>query len=246
VGAWCIWHKPQLCPLMFADLIDLLVPQECVHCAQPGRTLCAQCMQELSGRGCRVDPNLAPKGLPPAFSLSEYSGVARSAVLAHKERGVRALTRPLGWALARAVAAAGAGHGSVTLVPIPSSRQSRAARGEDTVRLLARRAARDLIAVGVRADVQPVLQQVRARMDQSGLGQAARTINLLNAFVARPLGSSGAVILVDDVITTGATLAEGTRALREIGVRPVAVATVAATALRRLGPARGGGHERCA
>jgi predicted amidophosphoribosyltransferase len=83
-------------------------------------------------------------------------------------------------------------------------------------------------------------------MDQSGLGQAARTINLLNAFVARPLGPSGAVILVDDVITTGATLAEGTRALQEIGVRPVAVATVAATALRLVGQARGGGHERCA
>lgn len=216
---------------MFADLIDLLVPQECVHCARPGRSLCSSCNQELDGRGHRVDPSPVPPGLPPAFSVSEYSGVARSVVLAHKERGVRSLTRPLGWALARAVAATG--YGSVMLVPIPSSRQSRAARGEDTVGLLAHRAARDLIAAGVRADVQPVLRQVRARLDQSGLGQAARTTNLAYAFVARPWRLSGAVILVDDVITTGATLAEGARALRAIGVRPVAVATVAATTLKK-------------
>ena len=231
MGAWRIWDKPHLRPLMFADFIDLLVPQECVHCTRPGRTLCAGCMQELGGRGRRVDPTPAPRGLPPAFSLCEYSGVARSAVLAHKERGVRSLTRPLGWALARAVATTG--YGVVTLVPIPSSRQSRATRGEDTVGLIARRAARDLSAVGVHAEVQSVLKQVRARMDQSGLGQAARTTNLLNAFVARPWRPSGAVILVDDVITTGATLAEGARALRAIGIRPVAVATVAATALKK-------------
>ncbi|CAB4920147.1 unannotated protein [freshwater metagenome] len=216
---------------MLLELIDLLVPQECVHCARPGRSLCSACTQELNGRGHRVDPNPVPPGLPPAFSISEYSGVARSVVLAHKERGVRSLTRPLGWALARAVAATG--YGSVMLVPIPSSRQSRAIRGEDTVGLLAHCAARDLTAAGMRADVQPVLRQVRARLDQSGLGQAARTTNLAYAFVARPWRPSGAVILVDDVITTGATLAEGARALRAIGVRPVAVATVAATALKK-------------
>jgi predicted amidophosphoribosyltransferase len=216
---------------MLAELIDLLVPQECVHCSRPGRTLCSACTEELKGRGHRSDPTPSPVGLPPAFCLSEYSGVTRSAVLAHKERGVRSLTRPLGWALARAVAATG--HGTVTLVPIPSSRKSRATRGEDTVGLLACRAARDLSAIGVRAEVRPVLTQVRARLDQAGLGQAARTTNLLHAFVATSLRSNGVVILVDDVITTGATLAEGARALRAIGVRPVAVATVAATVLKK-------------
>jgi predicted amidophosphoribosyltransferase len=218
---------------MFADLIDLLVPQECVHCARAGRALCLECMQQLDGRGRRADPIPAPVGLPAAFSLGDYAGVARSVLLAHKERGVRSLTRPLGWALARAVAAAAPGRGSITLVPIPSTRQSRATRGEDTVGLLARRAARDLTAAGLRTDVQPALRQIRARLDQSGLGQAARTTNLAYAFVARPWRPSGAVILVDDVITTGATLAEGARALRAIGVRPVAVATVAATALKK-------------
>ena len=233
MGAGCFRDESHIRALMFADLVDLLVPQECVHCGRPGRTLCSACTDELNGRGHRADPTPTPAGLPPAFSLSEYSGVARSAVLAHKERGVRSLTRPLGWALARAVAVAATGHGAVTLVPIPSSRQSRATRGEDTVGLIACRAARDLTAVGVRAEVQSVLKQVRARMDQAGLGQAARTSNLLNAFAARPLRASGAVILVDDVITTGATLAEGARALRAIGVRPAAVATVAATVLKK-------------
>jgi len=218
---------------MLAELIDLLVPQECVHCARPGRSLCSSCTEQLNGRGHRIDPSPVPPGLPPAFSMTEYSGVARSVVLAHKERGVRSLTRPLGWALARAVAEAAPGRSAITLVPIPSSRQSRAARGEDTVGLLARRAASDLTAAGWRTDVQPVLRQVRTRLDQSGLGQAARTTNLAYAFVARAWRPSGAVILVDDVITTGATLAEGARALRAIGVRPVAVATVAATALKK-------------
>lgn len=186
----------------------------------------------MGGPGRRTDPSPVPDGLPPAYSVCDYAGAARAAVLAHKERGVRALARPLGWALARAVLAAASGP--VTLVPVPTTRTARATRGEDTVAELARHAARDLASVGVDALVVPGLRQIRARMDQSGLGRQGRRANLSHAFVAGSIAVRGSVIVVDDVITTGATLNEAVRALRAAAVHPVAVATVAATTLRSV------------
>ncbi|MBO8195355.1 ComF family protein [Streptomyces oryzae] len=105
----------------------------------------------------------------------------------------------------------------VTLVPVPSTRRAVAGRGHDPVRRMAQEAARTLRREGMAARVLPVLRQRRRVVDQSGLTAAQRTANLAGALEMVPGGErlldAGRVVLVDDVMTTGVSLAEAARAL---------------------------------
>ena len=193
----------------------------------------------MAGDGARRDPTPIPKGLPPAFSVCSYDGALRSAILAHKEQGVRGLDGPLSWALARAVAAAvradiAVGR-PVTVIPVPVSRRRRRTGGDDTVGLLARKAVRELRRLGIHADLRPCLREVGGRHDQAGLEREARLTNLAGRFRADWTPTRGPVVIVDDVITTGSTLAEAARALAASGIRAHAAATIAATRLRHAG-----------
>ena len=88
------------------EVLDLVVPRECLGCNDPGRSLCPRCASALWVDTRRRDPLPRPAGLPAAWSAAPYRDLARDAILAHKERGDRGLTAPLGRALAAAVAAA--------------------------------------------------------------------------------------------------------------------------------------------
>ena len=118
------------------------------------------------------------------------------------------------------------------LVPVPSARRATAARGHDPARRIALRAARGLRRVGVGARVLPVLRQRRAVVDQAGLSAADRMANLAGALgVVAGSGrllSAGPVVVVDDVMTTGASLAEAVRAVRAAGGRVCGAGVVAA------------------
>lgn len=167
----------------------------------------------------------------------------RELVLAHKERAVHALAAPLGEVLAHVVLGAqrlqpGLLDPDVWLVPVPSHRSVVRARGHDPVLRIARRAAHELRRRGTSASVRGLLGVVGRPEDQAGLGAAQRRANLDGRFRARaprpPSRASGAVLLVDDVVTSGATLREAQRALEESGWSPRAAVTLAATR-RRLG-----------
>jgi predicted amidophosphoribosyltransferase len=180
--------------------------------------------------------------------VAAYDGPVREAVVAHKEHGVRALAGPLGSALARsAEAAVGiARHGPVLLVPAPSRAAALRARGDDPTRRLARAAGGRLRA---RVDlwVAPVLRMAPGTRDQAGLGAQERAANLAGAvrvagrFTSYVRGVD--VVLVDDVVTTGATLAESARALREAGALVVGAAVVAATPRRGTGVSPRSGRD---
>jgi ComF family protein len=209
---------------VLADLLDLVLPRDCAGCSVPGRTLCPRCAEALTARPAACGPTPAPAGMPPLVAAAAYDGVVRSLLLAHKERGRLALAGPLGRALAGAAAVHGRG---LVLVPVPSSPASVRARGHDHARRLAQVAGRRL---GVRAAA--VLVQGRGVEDQSGLDAAARAANLAGALRARRRLDGLRVVVVDDVVTTGATLAEAARALTAAGADVSGAAVVAATVLR--------------
>lgn len=183
------------------------------------------------------------------WALAAYDDVAKAALVAHKEDGVLALARPLGRALALAVlglVASRPGVGSsLRLVPVPSHPAKVRERGHDPLHRIAGEARRALVQAGVSVRVTRSLRQRRRVADQSGLGATDRAANLSGALAARqtrgrhraPDDVDGRVetcVVVDDIVTTGATALEAARALVAAGEPVLGVAVVAATQ-RRLG-----------
>jgi len=235
-------------------LLDLVFPTACAGCDVAGVVVCARCAAELLVPARPARPRPAPEGLPPAFAVADYAGTARPLLLAYKEHGVVGLQHLLGTALAAATRAALAAHpaAAVAVVPVPSSAAARRARGDDIVARLARRVVRLLAREQPGLRCVPALRHVRRVADSAGLGAAARAANLSEAFgvrrgAARALGGRP-VVLLDDLMTTGATLSECAVALRRCGIAVVGAATVAATRLdttRPPGPDAGEGlHNR--
>lgn len=228
-------------PRPLAALVDLVLPGACTGCGTAGPVLCPGCGLALAGPPRPARPHPAPSGLPPSYAVAAYAGMVRTLLLAYKEEGVVTLGEPLGAALAGAVAAA-AGADRLALVPVPSTRRARRARGDDVVARLARVAARRLRADGRTATVVTALAHARPVADSARLTAAQRATNLAGAFRLRHraevvLGGH-TVVVVDDLITTGATLAECSRLLRRCGVEVAAAATVAATQRHPRGSAQ--------
>ncbi|MFI1941053.1 ComF family protein [Streptomyces purpureus] len=208
------------------EIAGLVLPTACGGCERPRTPLCASCARALHGSAARrVRPVPEPPGLPAVHAAAPYADAVRAVLLAHKERGVLGLAGPLGTALAGAVRAAGGGCGEsggrpLLLVPMPSSRRAVRARGHDPARRIALAAARSLRRTGTACAVVPVLRQRRAVADQSGLGARARRANMAGALEVVAGGErlldGGRPVLVDDLMTTGASLAEAARALSAV------------------------------
>ncbi|MFE9259086.1 ComF family protein [Streptomyces sp. NPDC006879] len=225
------------------EFTGLVVPARCGGCGLPHTPLCERCGAALgAGRPRPARPVPCPPGLPDVHAAAEYGGAVRSVLLAHKERGVLGLAEPLGRALAGAVLAAAATSGGrpaaesgpLVLVPVPSAEAAVRGRGHDPTRRIALAAAGGLRRSGAPARVAAVLRQRRPVADQAGLGAAQRRVNLAGALAVRRGGArlltAPLVVLVDDLVTTGASLAEAARAVTpHIGTGRLRAAVVAAT-----------------
>ncbi|SMF09232.1 ComF family protein [Streptomyces sp. Amel2xC10] len=207
------------------ELAGLVLPAECGGCGRAREVLCPECRAVLGGTApFRVRPVPEPPGLPAVHAAARYADEVRAVLLAHKERGVLALTRPLGVALAGAVrvgVGVGVGPpppGDILLVPVPSTPATTRSRGHDPARRIALVAAGELRRAGLAVRVAAVLRQRRAVADQAGLSARERLENLVGALTVVPGGArvlgGGPVVLVDDLVTTGASLAEAARAVR--------------------------------
>ncbi|MBW8484557.1 ComF family protein [Actinomadura parmotrematis] len=217
----------------FTDLLDLLLPTTCAGCSRSPGLLCPRCTRHLARPPHRV-PHL--RDLPPCWTAAPYEGPPKAAITAHKERGLTALAVPLGQALAASLEAALLASPSppvpAVVVPAPSTRAATRHRGHDPTRRLTETAVRELRCRGHPVTGLAALHHRRTVADQSGLTRAARARNLARALEAHPSVQGARVLLTDDVVTTGATLTEATRALTEAGAHVLATATVAATPLR--------------
>jgi ComF family protein len=209
------------------DALAILLPVDCAGCGADDRALCAACRGALEPA---VEVREAA-GLSVHTAL-DYEGVVRRVILNFKENdrtdAATALARPL----AHAVAAALAAHPDAELALVPPSRSSYRRRGYDPVRLLARRA-------GLRAG--RVLAHSRSTGVQKALGAQERAANLHGALRARVPLDGRRFIVVDDVLTSGATLGEAARAIRAAGGEVVGGSTLAFTA--RLLPSRDKHHD---
>jgi predicted amidophosphoribosyltransferase len=189
------------------------------------------------GRGGRAGDGIGRVTVPPVFALTRYRGPARGAIIAGKERNRRDLPPALGAALGAGVLRLlDAGvitrpvRGDLWLVPAPSRCAAARARGGDPVTAMASAAARFLAAAGRPTGVAPCLRTGHAAADSVGLDAAARIANLANRIRFVPAGApppGAGVVLVDDVLTTGATVASALRVLATKQVRVHGVVVVA-------------------
>ncbi|MEU7832282.1 phosphoribosyltransferase family protein [Nonomuraea sp. NPDC049129] len=249
-----------------ADLADLALPQRCLGCGTKGPRLCGTCLDPVPARRMpRPAPDGLPEcwsaadytgavreaivaykergqttlahPLATALAFTACHALAFTAGHAAADRPAT----PLGDRLATPLGDRPATPVAVAVVPVPSARRALRSRGHDPVGRLAALAVRQLAAFGHRAELWPALGQARQVGDQAGLSATQRAANLAASLRVTPAAKArpaAPVLLVDDIVTTGSTLAEAARTLRVHGVDVLLAVTVAATRRRSCNPLR--------
>ena len=219
-------------------MLDLILPLECGGCGAPSTRWCDACALALSvaaGEPHVVNPRIDPQ--VPVFALGHYAGARRRAILAMKEHGrgdlVAQLARPLAIGIHRLLTW-GIVETPLTIVPAPTRRSAARRRGGDPVTRMARLAQSSLAAPDRGEAGYPdvtVAQALRMKAlarDSVGLGSAARERNIAGRVLLRGQRPRSEVVILDDVVTTGATARESVRVLHAVGIRVAAVLAIAA------------------
>lgn len=224
------WSSP------LRDLADLVLGRRCLGCDVPGPDLCPACLATLRTRPLQLT---RPDGLT-VIAATTYETLARRVVIAYKERGHLSLAVPLGILLADAVHTVLREHDAAacTLVPIPGHRRSQ--RGFDALAAITRYAVRDLRRRGTNARTAPLLRADADYAPLKRLGRQDRQERIAGAFRSAPAhagtrasGPDHPIVIVDDIVTSGATTAEAVRTLTRAGLRITGIAAVAATPVGR-------------
>jgi predicted amidophosphoribosyltransferase len=212
--------------MLDVDMLDLVLPRECGGCGAPSTRWCAACARQLAVKA--DEPHLVSPRVDagvPVLSLGRYAGPRRETIIALKEHGRADLVAPLALALQAGLERLltwGVVGTPLTLVPAPTRRSAARRRGGDPVTRMAR------VATDGLPDTD-VIQALRLRgpvRDSVGLSGADRRRNIAgHVAVIRAVAADA--LVVDDIVTTGATAAESVRVLRTAGVHVVGVLAIA-------------------
>jgi predicted amidophosphoribosyltransferase len=203
------------------SLNQLIFPGRCISCRRLGPSLCLECKrnwnpQQIFTRTSRT-PNLA------VYSSITYTDIAARVILAAKESHIKSADILVADAISHSLALWLKTEWIDTLIPIPSRKNAARKRGRQFIEEIAH-----TVAAPIDIAVATPLQHSRQVRDQSGLGHEERWNNLKGAFVVNGNQEGlGRALLVDDLVTTGATLNEAARALKYAGIEVIGAVTAA-------------------
>jgi ComF family protein len=204
--------------------LAFLLPPACAGCGRFGHVLCGDCLADFHPAGtphdrfAATDPGLVVgDALEVGVAAFAHAGSLRRALQRLKYGGSGQLAVPLARAAAPALEALIGICGPLPLVPVPVHARRHRQRGYNQAALLARE-----LGIGLGLPVLEVLERGKATVRQHGLGKAARLYNLRGAFaIRRGARVPSGLILVDDILTTSATLESCAGVLRAAGASSV-------------------------
>lgn len=208
------------------SLAELIFPSRCVGCSQLGISICSLCRKSWHPHIYFREISVLNNSYP-VISAVQYSPIASKVLLGAKESNLSAADTLLSSAIAHALTFFIKNYGAGDLVGIPSRSAATRKRGRNFMIEISKS-----IAAAQSIQSFDILQHTRTVRDQSQLDAQARTQNIAGAFCvslnsskSATLGNTQPLIIVDDLITTGATLAEAIRALTTAGYAVIGAVT---------------------
>ncbi|CAN2212856.1 ComFC Predicted amidophosphoribosyltransferases [Candidatus Nanopelagicaceae bacterium] len=200
-----------------ASLRELIFPVRCLGCDQLGISICSQCRKFWHPRIIKTWSHSQEKF--PIYSSIPYSPIAGKVLLSAKESSLELADNLLTTALLHSLRGAQSQNQIDFLVPIPSRKSIARKRGRQFISVLSKS-----IGESENLPTEEILTHIRKVRDQSNLDAKDRAANLDKALISLRF-LSGKAVLIDDLVTTGATLHEAARALRSKGITVAAAVT---------------------
>lgn len=200
-----------------ASLRELIFPVRCLGCDQLGISICSQCRKFWHPRIIKTWSHSKEKF--PIYSSIPYSPIAGKVLLSAKESSLELADNLLTTALLHSLRGARSQNQIDFLVPIPSRKSVARKRGRQFISVLSKS-----IGESENLPTEEILTHIRKIRDQSNLDAKDRAANLDKALISLRF-LSGKAVLIDDLVTTGATLHEAARALRSKGITVAAAVT---------------------
>jgi len=215
------------------SLKDLIYPNICICCGKTDAIVCPNCSEYwlANPKKSKVDGNIL-------FFVTTYNEITSPVILAAKEAGnadsVKLIARSIASSISFAILNLGISQ-PINLVTIPSQLSAIRRRGRDHIKDLVQEVIIQLNQQEIDAVYLPILKPIKKIKDQSNLNGLQRKENMSHAFTVKssPISQS-AVILIDDLVTSGASIHEGVRALGEAKITVDAVVTACAVGRNSL------------
>jgi len=215
------------------SLKELIYPNICLCCGKTGAKICHNCSKYWL-----ANPNKSKVENNCLFFVTVYDETTSPIILAAKESGnreaVKLIARSITSSISFAILNLGISQ-PINLVTVPSQLSAIRRRGRDHIKDLVQEVIIQLNQQNIDAIYLPILKPIKKIKDQSDLNGLQRKENMSHAFIVKSSSiSQSAVILIDDLVTTGASIQEGVRALTEAKITVDAVVTACAVGRNSL------------